>query len=403
MRCLPNFPGRGPFGRLVNVASVILLSALLGACAALPPAEAPPVQGLLHDAWFAASSVLIDAAEVFALSDAMRRYADGELSAVTGRRAAEPRRALIDALYTHGHLQLRYDAGATRTAPQAFEARAGNCLSLVIMTAAFAKYLGLPVTYQRVQVPVSYNLTGDLVFASGHVNLVLGPPQRAAQRSWPPDDDLTIDFLPPAELGERRTEPLAERTVVAMFFNNRAAEALADGRLADAYAWARAAVLQDPRFGAAVNTLAVVYLKAAHPAAAEDALRHVLAAEPENASALSNLVTALQRQGRAAEALAVADRLASVQPEAPFLDFELGRQAMAAGDYGRARALFERELRRQPEQPEVHFWAALASWRLGDSAAASVHLRQARDFSLTARSHDLYAAKLVWLQAQQLQ
>jgi Tfp pilus assembly protein PilF len=398
MRLMPKISCRARAAGWVAIA----LAALLGACATPRPAD-PPVDPLLHDGYFAPSHEHIDAASVFALSDAMRRYADSELIGASSRRAGDPRHALLDALYTHGHLQLRYDAGGTRTAAQAFDARAGNCLSLVIMTAAFAKYLGLPVSYQRVQTPASYSLSGELVFASGHVNLVLGSTRRPELRSWPPVDEMTVDFLPPTELGTQRTERLDERTIVAMYFNNRAGEALADGHLADSYAWARAAVLQDPSFGAAANTLAVVYLQAGHPAAAEVALRFALAREPANASALSNLVTALQRQNREAEAQAVVAQLARIQPVAPFHYFELGRQAMASGDYRRASALFARELQQQPDQPEVHFWAALADWRLGDNTAASEHLRRARDFSLTPAAHDLFAAKLARLRAQRVQ
>jgi hypothetical protein len=40
---------------------------------------------------------------------------------------------------------IEYDSTVTRTAAQTYAARAGNCLSLVIMTAAFAEELGLRV------------------------------------------------------------------------------------------------------------------------------------------------------------------------------------------------------------------------------------------------------------------
>ena len=50
----------------------------------------------------------------------------------------------------------------TRNAAEAFDARSGNCLSLVIMTAAFAKELGLPVRYQNVFVDEAWSRSGDL-------------------------------------------------------------------------------------------------------------------------------------------------------------------------------------------------------------------------------------------------
>jgi hypothetical protein len=377
----------------------VVLSLLLASCALRPPAPLPAE--LLHDHLFAAPRVTVDAASVFALSDEMHQYAAAELQVTSFRR--DPRRALIDALYTSGQLRLMYDAAVTRNASEAFAARAGNCLSLVIMTAAFAKHLGLPVSYRSVIVDDQYTRQGDLTLASGHVNLVLDRLAQWSNPAWIDPEPLTIDFLPPAELRGSHSVPLAERTIVAMFLNNRAAEALAAGRLDDAYAWARDAVHQDPGFAAATNTLGVIYMHAGHLREAEAALRAVLARSPEHVSALSNLVHLLQRTGRADEARDLGERLARLQPHPPFHDFDLGRKAMAAGDYRQAREHFARELERQPYQHEVLFWAAQADWQLGDRGAAVRHLRQAMDYSPTIGSHQRYATKLDRLRAQRLQ
>ncbi|MDP1900518.1 MAG: tetratricopeptide repeat protein [Rubrivivax sp.] len=377
----------------------LLLCALLAGCAHRPPREA--AEQLLRDGRFAAASEPIDKASVFALSDAMQRFLASEFSTPAALR--DPRRALVEALNDPRRLALSYDAGRTRTAAQAFDARAGNCLSLVVMTAALARQLGLPVSFRSVRVEELYTRSGDLTVASGHINLVLGQPSARKWHGANEATDLTIDFLPPEEVRGQSSDPLREETIVAMYLNNRAAEALADGRLSDAYWWAREALLQDAAFDAAANTLAVVYLRSGLLPEAETALRRVLAQDPDHTSALSNLVVSLQRAGRATEAAATAERLARIQPYPPFHFFELGRQAMAAGDYGRARDLFARELRRQPFQHEVHFWAALAHWRLGHNERAAEHLRLAMENSLTRGAHDLYAAKLDRLRALRLQ
>jgi Flp pilus assembly protein TadD len=371
----------------------LFLCGLLAACASPAPPQADP--GLLHDSFFVAPAQRIDARSLFTLNDEMRRYVESGLAASSSRR--DPRQALIDALYSRGQLRLEYDGGPTRTAAQAFEARAGNCLSLVIMTAAFAKHLGLPVSYRSVEVDETYSRSGDLFLLSGHVNLVLGPPPLRAHAGRAEDAPLTVDFLPPDDLRGRRTRPLQESTIVAMYMNNRAAEALSDGRVADGYWWAREAVLQDPGYATAANTLGVVYLRAGRAAEAEQALKHVLEQQPDNTAALSNLSGLLAGQGRAAEAQVLAARLARLQPQPPFHDFALGRAAMAAGDYAAARSHFDRELRLQPYQDEVHFWAALADWRLGNNEGAAHHLDKAVEYSSTRGRHDLYAAKLAWL------
>lgn len=378
------------------------LSCLLLSACALPPPATPP-ESLLHDQLFPAPAVMVDAQRVFALSDEMLRFAATELHSVPfGPSRQDPRRALLDALY-RGRLQLRYDAELTRDASQAFAARAGNCLSLVIMTAAFAKHLGLPVSYRQVLVDDLYSRAGDLFLASGHVNLLLERTTARSVFARRDDGALVVDFLPPEELRGQRSLPLEEATIVAMYLNNRAAEALSEGRLADAYAWARESLRQDPAFAAGINTLAVVYQRAGHVREAETALRAVLAREPLQVSALSNLVQLLQRHGRGEEAQPLEARLRQLQPYPPFHFFDLGRQAMDTGDFGRARALFARELRRQPDQHEVHFWAALADLRLGDAGAAAEHLRRAMANSPTPASQARYAGKLDHLRSRRLQ
>jgi tetratricopeptide (TPR) repeat protein len=361
------------------------------------------VAPLLHDELFgvAGEAADPDAGDVFALTEPMRRYADSRIGRATPLQ--DPRRMLIDALYKRDELRLRYDAGATRNAAQAFESRAGNCLSLAIMTAAFARYLGLPVSFQSVLVDETYSRSGDLTLTAGHVNLVLGsvPLRSSMTMSWAPA--YTVDFLPGADLQGARTVPLHEATVVAMFHNNLAAEALAAGRVDEAYRQARKAVLRDPSFVAGINTLAVVYMRSGHLPQAEQALGAALEREPESTLALSNRVLVLQRQGRASEAEVVARKLTQIEPVPPFHDFDLGRKAMGTGDFGEARNRFARELRRQPYQSEVHFWAALADWQLGDGRHAAQHLRQAMENSNSRDAHDLYAAKLERLRALQLQ
>ena len=391
-----------PRTALVARAGALLASALLVACAqvSVPPAPAAP---LFHDDWFATGDAAVPTPrDLFSLSPEMLAYASRELGRMRSSRDIVPdmRRELINALYNSQRMQLQYDSSITRDAAQAFAARAGNCLSLVIMTAAFAKHLDLPVAYQAVDAPEFYSRNGSLTMASGHVNLVLAPPgQRgpAAKTISRELEALTVDFLPQDETRGQRTVTLPEATIVAMFLNNRAVELLAANRTDAAYAHARAALQQDPGFLAAANTLGVVYSHTDHLAAAEAAFGHVLAREPDNLSALSNQSRLLARAGRTAEAEPLAQRLARLQPTAPFQQFLEGRQAMLRRDYAAARDLFVRELRLQPYQDEVHFWAAQAYWQLGDLDRAARHLARAAEYSNSRGEHDRYAAKLAHL------
>jgi Flp pilus assembly protein TadD len=369
----------------------LLLAAalLLGACATAP--ESAPVW---HDEAFAPPSVAVDPEAVFALSPAMRHYLDTEIARRTGSRGKQ--RALTVALYERGELSLEYDSEITRNAAEAFDARAGNCLSLVIMTAAFAKALAVPVTYRSIPSAGSWTRVGDLLVFNGHVNVTLGHRERDRHAMFA-SESLVVDFLPSDQAARLRAMPVRERTIVAMYMNNRAAESLMQGRVDDAYWYAREAIHQDPGFATAYNTLGVVYLRHGQAAWAERALGHALALESGNPRALANLAAAQEAQGRTDEAQRTRLALARSEPQAPMHDFEIGRAAAQRGDWRAARDAFQRELRRNDQSAEVHHWLAVAQWQLGDVDAARRELGEALRNSTSAAERKRYAAKLAGL------
>jgi tetratricopeptide (TPR) repeat protein len=372
-----------------GVLGAALCAMLLAGCASAPP-PAPPRE-LFHDALFGAADPAIGAEQIFALTPEMRRYAR---DIAQQRRGKGLQQALFDALYQKDKLKLEYDSALTRDAAQTFAARAGNCLSLVVMTAALAREMDLSVTYQSIPVDEAWSRSGRLYIASGHVNLTLGKPRGNTQIGYDHQQYFTIDFMPPADGARQQAQQLEERTIVAMFMNNRAAESLAQGRTDDAYWWVRRALERDPAFLNAYNTLGVVYQHAGRHAEAEQALRHAHRRAPDNTVYLSNLAQSLRQLDRAAEAAPLEARLAQLEPYPPFHFFNQGRLAMQQGDYARARELFGRELARSPDYHEFHFWMALACFQLGRLAEADRHMRLAMENSTTRGDHDLYTAKL---------
>jgi tetratricopeptide (TPR) repeat protein len=364
----------------------IAILCLLAGCAEVP-VESPG--GLFRDELFAAPSQPVSVAEVFALSEPMREFMERELSVhYKGKR-----QALIDAV-SQGQLKLEYDSVRTRNAAEAFEAKAGNCLSLVIMTSAFAKALGLDVQYNSANFGDLWSRSGNIFFLNGHVNVTLGKRYSDPRTLYDAAELMTIDFLPGQDLRGLRTTPIDEPTILAMYLNNRAAEALLRGRLDDAYWFARQAIGRSPEFTGAYNTLGVVYLRRGEPAMGERVFRRVLEREPQNTRAWANLALTLERLGRGTEAAAADRQLARIERHAPFHFFHLGIAAMEAGDFKAAREAFAKEVRRAPEYHEFHFWLGVAELRLGNVDAARRELALAREHSTTRRDHDLYAAKL---------
>jgi len=354
-------------------------------------------QALFRDDLFVADTTIDRTRDIFASDKAMRAFIATEI--VSQLRSTSHQRALFNALYNRAQLRLEYDSSFTRTASEAFAARSGNCLSLVIMTAALAKEMGLSVQYQKVLTKDDWSRSGGLYFTSGHVNIVLGKKRFDDKNHVDQNYQMTIDFLPPQDTASQRTLDLEEHTIIAMYMNNRAAESLARNEVDQAYWWIKEAIKFDPQLSYAYNTLGVIYLRHKQAEYAYRSLEIALKTDPDSLVAMSNMVQALEMLGRETDALALNEQLLSKQPYPPFHFFNLGIQAMNVSNFQQAKIFFQRELKRAPDYHEFHFWLGLAHLRLGELEFAQKELDLAKANSTTQKDYALYSAKLNRLNA----
>ncbi len=354
----------------------LIAAVAVAGCASAPVAEVP--RQLFADSLFTKVARPAVDDDIFALSPAMREFAREHFSGGGST-------LLADALKRE--IRLEYDTGVTRAAADTFDAHAGNCLSLVILTAAFARDLRIPFDYQAVYGHDSWSRAQGMAFLNGHVNIKLKSST----------EGVVIDFMEASRATLTSTRVITESTVRAMYLNNRAAEALVDGDL-DAYWWARAAVEADPGYVSPVNTLAVAYLRGGLLLEAEYALRYVLEREPDNVVALTNMLSVYTRLGRRDDAEATRAHLAAIEPYPPFYFLDQGLAALERGDIQEARELLQRELRRMPFHDEVHWALAIADMREGEKGSARRHLALAMKYSITRERRDIYSAKLSHLQ-----
>ncbi len=378
----------------MRIWTILLCCLCLAGCASTKVVPVP--SALLHDARFGPPSEPVNADAIFVMSEAMKGFLrDNKI-----RSQSNVQRALFDALYNRTQLALEYDSVRTRNAVEAFADKRGNCLSLVIMTAAFAKELGLTVYYQQVAMDEEWSRAKGFQFLNEHVNLSLtAPPIRSGGLSSV-SADLTIDFQPLPEHAKQRVSLLTEEEIIAKYMNNRAAESMLAGKLNDAYWFVRAAIMQAPHLSAPYNTLGVVYMNRGDLAMAELALRQSFALAPQNKHVMSNLAQLLTRAGKLDEGRAMAEKVARLDPEPPYFFFDQGMEAFRQGDYQRARTLFKKEVSRAPHNHEFHFWLAKSAFELGDAGEAKQQMVLAQQFSNTDSHRALYRAKLERLQAK---
>lgn len=378
--------------KIIFTLLTLLLSLFLGACVSPPPASKTQVQTLFNDALFSAPTDVINADAVFALSAEMRQFIAIDIA--DQLRIKGMQQGLFDALYSEGKLKIDYDATITKNAAQAFSDRAGNCMSLVLMTAAFAKEIGLEVQFQNVTISPTWSRNGKLLFSAGHVNVILLEKHTPKTFFSGIRRQFTVDFLPPEEMRHLATEIISEKTTVAMFMNNRAAESLAQGQLDNAYGWVRAAITQDPSFANSFNTLGAIYSAHGNLLQAQAAFIFALEQNPKDSSAMLNLSYAYRAQGRIEDADLLLQKVEKIRPHQAYYFFNLGQQAMKDGDFSLAKDLFNKEVRSAPENPEFNFWLASALYKLGDFSSAQRVMSQAIKNSADPKDRTIYTSKL---------
>ena len=77
---------------------------------------------------------------------------------------------LQDILYGEEFLNIQYADDTTHTAVEVFSAKQGNCLSVMNLYVAMARYVGLDANFQIVAVQPAWDLRGGLLVLSQHIN-----------------------------------------------------------------------------------------------------------------------------------------------------------------------------------------------------------------------------------------
>lgn len=374
----------------------LLLCLALGACAD-GPAPIAASEPLFSDASFAPPSERIVAADIFKVSPDMRAYLDSRVAEEVAQHGEA--RGLVEALFKDRRLQLDYDAEYTRNAAQAFDARAGNCLSLAIVTGAMAKELGLQVRYHSVTTSEHWERDGDLLELVGHVNVSVGMPVPKV-RTWGFNtDSWTVDFLSPSDMkgpGHPSDFRIPHRSDVPEQPGRRGLGAQAHGR--------RVLVDQkrrriEPSFSSLYNTLGIIYFRKGMLARAESALHFALSLEPDNSETWNNLALVLRHGGHAEQAAAIERQHPSSGAATLAAAIDGGMKANESGDYARALELFKRALRTSSDNHELHYLLAVTYLNLGDRRLAMEHLLKAEDDSTTARQRSIYASKVELLKS----
>lgn len=353
------------------------------------PALPPPSSQALND--------VPSEAALFALPDAALNYIDTHIAR---QNESEQRRlqALGQWLTAEHGLRPVYDSSYTRTTAQTLESRAGNCLSLAMLTAAVAQHLGLTPVFRQPDLPYIWDQSGGLERVTHHVNIVVLPPQKSDRYLvYGGNDFLLIDFINSPALRLVKSHSLSAAQIANLYYANRAGELLSEGKLDTAYAHVYTAISRDPQFIPAYATLGVLLRRKGHDELAEQVYLAGLKHQPHNPSLLNNLMVLYDKQGEQEKAQHIQHQLTAIEADNPF---RLARQAEAAYQakaYHHAKQLYQQALAKADYIDDFHFGLAKVYWQLGEFEQVKAQLTLAQQKSLSSETRQRYVAKLAHL------
>lgn len=382
-------------GKLVWLA--VLCQLLIGCATQTRPVIKQPT-GLFNDSLFSAPVEAVpDPNQIFTLSDDQLVMLD---NMIRPRRGSSGASELVKSLFKKDYSSFDYDNSYTRSAYDTLDQRAGNCLSMVIMTAAIAKHFEIPFKYQNIKSTPVWDREGDLYLINGHINIRLMKDSGDLwSTSYGPESEaaITIDFIPQATRRGIAREVIDEARVVAMYYNNLAADEMVRDQWSQAYWLLREALLSDPGYSAAWNNLGVIYRHVGQDPLAEQAYQHALALNPNDNNAVSNLVLLLQGQERLAEMYEYQRQYDLAQLNNPFYYFDQAELAFQDGEFYEAISLYKKAIKRSDFVDRFYFGLFKSYWQLKKYGQAKKYLQLAESHSQDLKDRQRYNVKLALL------
>ncbi len=362
-----------------SILSVLLAVFLSGCTSAYKNSNSGiiDIQSFYQDQLFAGFEKIIleSADEVFAIDDEMRQIVEQELLPINNykQRATQ----LLQHIFSKNNINLSYQNNANLTAIQTYNSQKANCISLTIMAFALAKEAGLKVKFQQLEVPEYWIRNGNYNLLAGHVNLVITSPSEPSKFNYLGNDILEIDFDP---FIVKKTFPktlINQSTVLAMFYNNKAAQLLILNKHLEAYAYIREAIQVAPEYSSSWSNLGILYKLNGNPLLANRVYRHAIALDSNNLTALTNLLLLLEEQGDVEEVKAINIKLTRKRSKNPYYHALLASNAYHNGDLQKSLQLYRKAIRLNSKIHQFYYGIAMVYYNLDEWSEAESAIRKA--------------------------
>jgi Flp pilus assembly protein TadD len=381
-----------------HLSSVLLL--LLAGCAAAPGQPPVALNSPLLDGreLFGAPVAMAEEADILGVSPAMSDFIDKNGRDVTVDWLRMKR--LLRGMAEYGYLDLKYDADITLTAAQTFQQRLGNCLSFTNLFVALARETRLDAQYQIIEVPPIWDSADGWVMLNSHINVIVHNVRMGVPDQYGISRDYIVDFNTPEYRGTLPRRPVTDRVAFALFYNNRAVEALRAGDTKTAFANIKLAVSKSATVASVWVNLGALYSRSRHYDSARLAYEAALRIAPDEKSALTNLARLHEELGNTEVAASYRQRIRQHEASNPYYHFGLAQSAYGNGNDVLALDEVRKAIALKRDDHRFYFLEGLIHYRQGDVVDARASIATAQRLSEDDSDRQRYAGKLAVLGAK---
>lgn len=293
------------------------------------------------------------------ITDEVKQYIDAYINPRDGEETRVDK--LQDLLYGEDFLNIQYSSEQTYTAMEAFHAREGNCLGVMNLYIAMARYTGLDANFQTVDVQPSWDRRGGMLVLSQHIN---ASGKFNARRSY------VVDFTPEISLQQLTSDIVTDRVARSLYFNNLGVEKLIEGEYNEALDYFKNALFLHEESSITWNNIGSNYSRLGNKEYAEYAYRMSFSLDDNNATAINNLSKYYRRIGELRLAREYEKAIERFNNRNPYFHFAQGSVAFNDGDLDGARESFRKAVKLKVEEPDFYYALARVYLRLGNEPEA---------------------------------
>ena len=238
--------------------------------------------------------------------------------------------------------------GETYDATTTIRLNKGNCMSLAVLTTAYAKYLGLDFSYRKVSTLPIYTKKDDVILSSSHVQTLIYDPSFIADKDafYFFNPAVVIDYFP--SNSNRTGQMFSYETFLAMYYKNIAADALTEKDLNKSFLYANKAYKYDPENIEVINLLAVIHRRTGDLKTAEAIYKAGIDKGEDSIALLSNYIMLLKSQQRTEEVNTLQNKLNKLDDPDPYQWLGEAYTAQKIGKSRQAEFYFKKALKKAP-------------------------------------------------------